>query len=165
MLLTLPAGLCSMSRLSELFWGAGSSGVGCWTLDPKVQGSNPWGTGRWGLAASPSPWLWRWAAPPASGPHTYRKNSQPGQCKWNICSALIHTKTKQNYLSFTCLTNVYLHMDAFFSKPNISFFNKVNVLSTWPATSTLLKNKIWGLEKVSICALSFHQPKMCSFYT
>ena len=61
--------------------GAGSSGVGCWTLDLKVQGSNPWGTGRWGLAASPSPWLWRWAVPPASGPHAYRKNSKPGQCK------------------------------------------------------------------------------------
>ena len=57
--------------------GAGSSGVGYCTLDPKVQGSNPWGTGRWGLAVSP--WLWRWAVPPASGPHTYRKNSKPGK--------------------------------------------------------------------------------------
>ena len=81
-------------RSSRNGWvgGAGSSGVGYWTLDPKVQGTNPWGTGRWGLAASPSPWLWRWAVPPASGPHTYRKNSKPGQCKYNICSALIHKK-------------------------------------------------------------------------
>ena len=27
-----------------------------WTSDPEVQGSNPWGTGRWGSAALPSPW-------------------------------------------------------------------------------------------------------------
>ena len=31
--------------------------------------------------ASSSPWLWWRAVPPASGPHTYRKNSKPGQCK------------------------------------------------------------------------------------
>ena len=66
------------TRRHDRSGGAGSSGVGYWTLDPKVQGSNPWGTGRWGLAASPSPWLWRWAVPPASGPQTYRKNSKPG---------------------------------------------------------------------------------------
>ena len=34
-----------------------------------------------------------------------------------------------------------------FSKPHISFFNKVNVPSIWPATSTLLKNEMWGSEK------------------
>ena len=51
--------------------GAGGSGVEYWTSDPEVQGSNPWGTGRWGLAASPLPWLWRWAIPPTSGPYMY----------------------------------------------------------------------------------------------
>ena len=86
--------LSSVQLKSPWTWGAGGSGVGYWTLDPKVQGSNPWGTGRWGLAAPPSLWLWRRAVPPASGPHTYRKNSKPGQCTWNICSAFIHTKQK-----------------------------------------------------------------------
>ena len=31
-----------------------------------------------------------------------------------------------------------------FLKPHISFFNKVDVPSTWSATSTLLKNEMWG---------------------
>ena len=59
------------------YWRAGGSGVECWTSDPEVQGSNSWGTGRWGLAASPSPWLWRWSIPHTSGPHTYHKNLNP----------------------------------------------------------------------------------------
>ena len=42
----------------------------------RIPGAPP---GRWGLAASPSPWLWRWAITPTSGPHTQHKDSKPGQ--------------------------------------------------------------------------------------
>ena len=74
---------CTLSALAGvaiiLFsWGAGSSGVGYWALDPKVQGSNPWGTGRWGLAAPPSPWLWTLEA---GGPSRLRSPYIPQKFK------------------------------------------------------------------------------------
>ena len=35
----------------------------------------------------------------------------------------------------------------FFSKPHVSFFNKVDIAGHVDGTSTLLKNEMWGLEK------------------
>ena len=75
--------------------------------NPEVQGSNPWGTGRWGLAASPSPWLWRWAIPPASGPYTYHAIPwhQANSIKYSW-SAWKYTKQKIIVSRFRPKTNI-----------------------------------------------------------
>ena len=51
-----------------------------------------------------------------------------------------------------CQQGLCLQYRHIFFKPHISFFNKVDVAGHVSGTSTLLKNEMWGLEKIaSIC--------------
>ena len=49
----------------------------------------------------------------------------------------------------------YVKSTNFFSKPHISYFNKVDAAGHVDGTSTLLKNEMWGLEKMRRNALQW----------